>query len=222
MVEHQQVSARQRGWAVAALVAHVAAAAWWIWMTDGFLFDVCASTAVMAVVPFLTLGRPKAFARACLLIGWGVLAWSLIGTIIGMFVFLPGALLLLTAAFVQPGNRPGAGFAVGVPLAVVLASAGVLSALQGPDPDNEPPPSLHATMDSMDRFHDRELNLRKEGLREFGALDAGMVEMEPGRLVLVVEMPDHFPEAQTQDRLMEEVRRLPGVVDVRVCTFHTC
>ncbi|KJY28032.1 hypothetical protein [Streptomyces katrae] len=74
----------------------------------------------------------------------------------------------------------------------------------------------------MDRFHDRDLNVRKERLRDFGAVDAGMVEMEPGRLVLIVRMPRHFPDGQTQDRLKEQVQGLPGVVDVRVCTFHTC
>ncbi|MFF4371356.1 hypothetical protein [Streptomyces sp. NPDC001594] len=124
------VSAWQRGWAVAALVAQVAAAAWWIWLTYGVLFDVCAATAAMGVVPFLTPRRPKAFARACLLIGSALLAWSLIGMIIGMFVFLPGALLLLTAAFVQPGNRPGTAFTVVLPLTVAAVAAWALCALR--------------------------------------------------------------------------------------------
>ncbi|MFF4364656.1 hypothetical protein [Streptomyces sp. NPDC001594] len=45
----------------------------------------------------------------------------------------------------------------------------------------------------MSRFQDRDLNLRKEGLRDFGALDAGMVEMGSGRprcgLLLLLRLP---------------------------------
>ncbi|MEU3405595.1 hypothetical protein ABZ766_16885 [Streptomyces sp. NPDC006670] len=123
------VSARQLGWAVAALTAQTAAAVWWLCLTDGFLFDVCAATAVVGVLPFLTLRRPKAFARTCLLIGSVLLAWALIGAIVGMFVFIPGALLLITAAFVQPGDRPGTAFAVAVPLVIEAAAAGFLAAL---------------------------------------------------------------------------------------------
>ncbi len=219
-VGNQKVSTRQRSWALAGLAASGLGAGLWIAMTQGLLFEIGASTAAVAVVPFVFLDRPRAFARACLVIGSALLAWALIGAIIGMFVFVPAALLLLVAAFVQPGSRPGAWFGVAVPLAVAVGAG--LFVTQPPDPDNEPPPFLHATLDSMDRFHDRDLNVRKERLRDFGAVDAGMVEMEPGRLVLIVHMPRHFPDGQTQDRLKEQVQGLPGVVDVRVCTFHTC
>ncbi|MGW6391444.1 hypothetical protein ACWFR1_13285 [Streptomyces sp. NPDC055103] len=96
-------------------------------------------SAVVASVPLWSREQPKVFARACLVIGTGLLAWSLIGAVIGMFLFLPAALLLLVAAFVDADNRPGAWWAVAVPATVALAFA--LIALPS-DPENEPPPGM--------------------------------------------------------------------------------
>ncbi|RKS97057.1 hypothetical protein BX286_6867 [Streptomyces sp. 3211.6] len=126
MSEKQNVTARQRGWAVAGVVAAVLGAGFWIAVTHGFLFWIAMGTGAVTLVPLLTVDRPKAFARACLAVGSALLAWSLIGVVLGMFVFLPAAVLLLVAAFVEPGNRPRAGFAAAVPL-VVAAAAAVLA-----------------------------------------------------------------------------------------------
>lgn len=211
------MSARQRGWAVAAVVVAVVPAAIGL---STYLAGLFLVTATAVAVPLLLREHPKAFARACLALGAGLLAWALIGAVIGMFLFIPAALLLLVAAFADAGNRPGAWSAVATPIAAAAAVA--LFWLQPPDPENEPPPTFHATLDSTSRFHDRDFNQRKERLRDFGATRIEVAEHHSGQLVLTVGMPDSFAEGQGQDGLKEQILRLPGVVDVRLCTFHTC
>ncbi|MFI1647331.1 hypothetical protein ACH4XT_10390 [Streptomyces avidinii] len=215
--ECQGVSARQWAWAVAGLVAAGGAAVLGL-LLSVFLAGLFIVSAAAAAVPLLAREQPKAFARTCLVIGTGLLAWALIGAVIGMFLFLPAALSLLVAAFVDSDNRPGAWFAVTVPLAGAFASA--LIVLPS-DPDNEPPPYFNAALDSTSRFYDREFNERKERLRDFGATPIQVAE-SAGRLKLHVGMPERFQEGQSQGEPREEIDRLPGVVDVRLCTFHTC
>ncbi|TQK49804.1 hypothetical protein FBY35_0073 [Streptomyces sp. SLBN-118] len=123
------MSARQRAWAVAGVVAAVGAAVLGL-LLSLFLAGLFVVSAAAAAVPHLLREQPKVFARACLVIGTGLLAWGLIGAIIGMFLFLPAGLLLLVAAFVDAGNRPGAWWAVTVPLAGAAAFAFVV--LLGP------------------------------------------------------------------------------------------
>ncbi|MEU6988735.1 hypothetical protein ABZ946_35925 [Streptomyces sp. NPDC046324] len=217
MEECQGVSARQEAWAVAGVVAAGGASVLGLLLAP-FLAGVVVVSAAAAAVPLLVREQPKVCARACLVIGTGLLVWALIGAVIGMFLFLPAALLLLVAAFVDADNRPGAWCAVTVPLAGALAFA--LIALPS-DPENEPPPYFNATLDSTSRFHDREFNERKERLRDFGATRM-QVAGSAGLLKLHVDMPESFPEGQSQDGLRDEIARLPGVVEVRLCTFHTC
>ncbi|MFJ8164861.1 hypothetical protein ACIRBY_28600 [Streptomyces sp. NPDC096136] len=224
MSEHRKVSVRQRGWAAAGALAAWGAVASLIVheAQPDRLFAVFAVTAIATTLPMLLQDGPRTFARACLVIGLGLLTFGLAAAALGMFLFVPAALLLLVAAFANPGNRPGPWFSVIAPFTAVVAAALLTPQPHRPNSENEPPPSLHAALDSTDRFHDRELGRRKERLRDFGALGAEMVETEPGRLVLVVKMPEHFTAGQSQEALREQVRRLPGVVDVRLCTFHTC
>ncbi|MFJ4336862.1 hypothetical protein [Streptomyces sp. NPDC088915] len=120
--EGRQVSARQRSW----IVAGVAAAGCAVFL--GFLIGPLLGghfliSGWVTIPPLFLRDQPGACARACLLIGTGLLAWSLIGAVLCMFLFLPAALLLLVAAFVDPGNRPGARWAVATPLAVAAFSA---------------------------------------------------------------------------------------------------
>ncbi|MGC5008461.1 hypothetical protein [Streptomyces sp. DT203] len=117
---------------------------------------------------------------ACRVVGAGLLAWALIGTVMALFN------------------------------------------LQPPDPKNEPPPSFHATLVSTSRFHDRDFNQCKERLQDFGATRIEVGEDQPGQLVLTVGLPGNFTEGQSQDRLKEQMLRLSGAVDLRLCTFHTC
>ncbi|MER5853248.1 hypothetical protein ABT126_41510 [Streptomyces sp. NPDC002012] len=213
------MGARQWGWAVAGVVAAGIAAALGLVIVTYLAGFFVISVAAVAV-PLLMRDQPKGFARACFVVGAGLLAWGLIGAVIGMFLFVPAALLLLVAAFTDAGNRPVAWLAVTTPIAAAAAVA--LFYLQPPDLENEPPPSFHATLDSTSRFYDLDFNLRKEQLRDFGATRIEVGEHQPGQLILTVGMPDSFAEGQSQDRLKEQILRLPGVVDLRLCTFHTC
>ncbi|MEV5970299.1 hypothetical protein [Streptomyces sp. NPDC051921] len=180
------------------------------------------STALAAALPLLIRGHPKACARTSLAIGLGLLAWALIGAVIGMFLFLPAALLLVIAAFVDRDNRPGPWFSSVTPaLAAAAFTLIALPADQGHDPENEPPPSLRATLDSPDRFRDRQFNEGKDRLWDYGATRVEVYE-STGQLILDVGIPETFTDGQTESDLREEIAELPGVVDVRRCTFHTC
>ncbi|MFD9366275.1 hypothetical protein ACFWA6_01015 [Streptomyces sp. NPDC060020] len=217
MDEDQSVAGLQWRLAVAAVVAAGIAAALGLAMGP-YLGGYFVLSAGAAALPLLMRDWPKGFSRVCLAAGAGLLAWSLIGAVIGMFLFVPAALLLFFAAFSGDGNRPGAWPALAAPVAAVAAVAAFY--LQPPDPDNEPPPSFQATLDSMSRGHDRDFNRGKERLRDFGATRVEVGE-HPVGLVLTVGIPKGFAE-ESQDRLEEQIRQLPGVVDVRFCTFHTC
>lgn len=218
MEERQRVAGLQWGWAVAAAVAAG------LVVPIGFLIapllaGLFVFSAAPVAIPLSMRGLPKEFGTACLLVGAVLLAWSLLGAGVGMFLFIPAALLLFIAAFSGPGNRPRAWLAVTAPL--VVAAIVVLFYAQPPDPDNEPPPQFQATLDSS-HIRDREFNERVRHLRDFGAKYAGVGEHANGRFVLTVDMPDHFAEGQSQDRLKEEILKFPEVVELRLCTFHTC
>ncbi|MER7000561.1 hypothetical protein [Streptomyces sp. NPDC000410] len=118
--EHQRVSARQWGWAVAGAVAAGIAAALGI-AIGPFLAGLFVISAVTAAVPLAAREQPRIFARACLVVGAILLAWALIGMIIGMFLFIPAALLLFVAAFADAGNRPGVWLTVIAPIAAATA-----------------------------------------------------------------------------------------------------
>ncbi|WP_329375967.1 hypothetical protein OG625_00965 [Streptomyces sp. NBC_01351] len=181
-------------------------------------------SAAAVAVPLMMRDQPKLFARACLVVGVGLLAWAMIGAGIGMFLFIPAALLLLVAAFAAAGNRPGAWLAVTAP--IVAATVVAVFYLQPPDPENEPPPWFNATLDFNTRVRDRDFNRdfhqRTERLRDFGATRVEVYERRTGQFVLTVGIPDAFAEGQSQDRLKEQILQLPEVVDLRFCTFHTC
>ncbi|MFD9408105.1 hypothetical protein ACFWBN_13960 [Streptomyces sp. NPDC059989] len=220
VAERQGVSAQQRGWAVAAAVVAGGVAVFGLLISTflGAYFVLCAG---VVAVPLLLRGQPKAFARTCLVVGVGLLGWGLIGALIGMFLFLPAALLLLAAAFVDPGNRPGARWAVVTPLAV--AAAVWLAFVPNPheDPDNEPPPFFSAKLDSANRLKGEEFHQTKERLRGFGATEVEVGEMA-GEFKLHVGMPRSFAAGQSREALEEQIAQVPGVVEVRFCTFHTC
>ncbi|MEU9803314.1 hypothetical protein [Streptomyces sp. NPDC051000] len=177
-------------------------------------------SAAAAAPPILVRDWPRIFAGACLVVGMGLLAWAVIGTVIGMFLFIPTALLLLVAAFSNAGVGPGTWLVVVAPIAAVAAVTTFF--LRPPSPESGPPPSYHATLDSPGRAHDRDFNRGKERLREFGATSISVAEGPSGRLELVVGTTEIFAAGQTHDRLKEQILRLFGVLELCLGTYDTC
>ncbi|MFF8271389.1 hypothetical protein ACF059_28950 [Streptomyces sp. NPDC016562] len=217
MSEVQKVAARQAGWAVAAVA--VAAV---VTLIGIVMFTAVAGyfmlTAMAVVTPLQLREHPKAFARVCAFLSAGLLAWAVVGLVIGMFLFLPTAVLLLFAALADADNRPGGWWAASAPLAAAAAMA--LPSVMPPDTGNGPPPSFHANLDSTSRFHDPDFNKKKARLKEFGATSVSVGEWA-GRLELTVEVPEGFHE-ESRARLEERIRQLPGVVDLCFDTYDTC
>ncbi|MGW9447945.1 hypothetical protein [Streptomyces sp. NPDC055632] len=116
------MSARQRAWVVAS-VAAAGCAVFLGFLIGPYLALFFLISGCVTIPPLFMRDQPEACARACLLIGTGLLAWSLVAAVLCVFLFLPAALLLLVAAFVDPANRPGAGWTVTTPLAVAALSA---------------------------------------------------------------------------------------------------
>ncbi|MFF9982340.1 hypothetical protein [Streptomyces erythrochromogenes] len=116
------MTAGQWRWAWAALVAAVVAAALGLVMGP-YLAPLFIMSAAVVAVPLALRNQPESFAGSCLLIGVSLLAWAMIGAVIGMVLFIPAALLLLVAAFAAAGNRPGAWLAVTAPIVAVAAVA---------------------------------------------------------------------------------------------------
>ncbi|GHA63651.1 hypothetical protein ACIQRS_09120 [Streptomyces termitum] len=123
--ESQGAPARQRAWLMGAVAA--AGGATLLGMLTGPLFGgFFLLTGVPAATPLLLLWHARGCARLCLVIGTALLIWGVVAFQILMFLFLPAALLFLTAAFVQPGSRPGAVWTVVTPLAVTAVFAWAL------------------------------------------------------------------------------------------------
>ncbi|MFG2328824.1 hypothetical protein ACGFMM_04290 [Streptomyces sp. NPDC048604] len=173
-------------------------------------------TAAVAAVPLLLREAPKAFARACLAVGAGLAVWGMIGAPIGMFLFLPTALLLLITPFVNPGNRPGVWFTVLTPVAAAVLYTVTWTALY-PEEDHEPPQYFKATLDSVDRWYDPAFQERQEHLVEFGAREV-TGENHEGTIQLVVSLEPSWSEGV----LREELAGLPGVVELQACTDDGC
>ncbi|MGW2282034.1 hypothetical protein [Streptomyces sp. NPDC001770] len=71
-------------------------------------------TALPVSVPLMLRNEPRPFAWASLVVGTGLLAWAVVGALVGMFLFVPAALILLAAAFLDPHTRPGAPWLIAV------------------------------------------------------------------------------------------------------------
>lgn len=119
-MECQTVPARQLRWAVAGIaVAGILGAFGFV--VAPYLAHFFFLSAAAAALPFLVRDWPKVFAGACLVVGMGLLAWAVIGAAVGMFLFIPVALLLFVAAFADDGVRLSGWLVVITPIAAVTA-----------------------------------------------------------------------------------------------------
>ncbi|KOG35636.1 MULTISPECIES: hypothetical protein [Streptomyces] len=127
-MENQLVRTGQTVLAVSAVLSVIPVLAFALPTMLGGMFLL---TAMPVAIPLFLRREPQSFAWASLIIGTGLLAWAVVGLLIGMFFFIPAAVLLTTAAFVDPRTRPGAlGViaALGVPVAAGVLFYGVIGA----------------------------------------------------------------------------------------------
>ncbi|MGW4896466.1 hypothetical protein ACWEQL_30070 [Kitasatospora sp. NPDC004240] len=217
MTEGPVLSDGQRGLGLLALAAAGVVAVIGCLFPGGFLAAPYLLTAGLVAVPQAMQDQPRLYARAALLMGWLLVAVSVAGALLGLFLFLPSALLLLAAAYAGPG-RPGLSWTLVAP---ALAGALIYAVLTpSVDEANEPPPYFQATYDRLDRSREPGFEAGRSTLHEYGGRRMEVYEMA-GSLRLTVHFSEQLsPEAR--DRLSREIARLPGVVSVRLCTFHTC
>ncbi|WP_158754810.1 hypothetical protein [Streptomyces sp. NRRL F-2580] len=217
MSEVQKVSARQTGWAVAAVV--VAAA-----VTVGGLImffavaELFVFTALAVAIPLQLRKHPKAFARTCIFLSSGLLVWGVFGLLVGMFLFLPAAVLLLFAALADADNRPGGWWVAASPIAAALALALAFAVPSHSGNEQTFKYAFYANLDSVSRLHDPLFNKRKERLKEFGATNVSFTEKEEGRLMLTVQVPEEF-HGQVRHKLEWEIMDISGVVALCYGTY---
>lgn len=83
--------------------------------------------AAPVAVPLLLRDEPRVFARASMIVGTILLTGAVVGFLLGLFLFVPTALMLLAAAFLDRRSRPSALWGIAVlaaPVACGLAFYG--------------------------------------------------------------------------------------------------
>ncbi|OKI96087.1 hypothetical protein AMK10_10620 [Streptomyces sp. CB02058] len=161
----------------------------------------------------------QGFVRACLIIGSALLAWAAAGFLLGMFMFIPTAMLLVVAAFVDPRTRPGLRDR-GVLDALLVAVAILVAFLTRPAPAEPEPDSYQARLDSGSRLHEQDFATRKDQLMGFGATTASGYE-SCQHFYLEVEFPEGLPDARRAE-LKKQIAMLPGVVEVELRAIDGC
>ncbi|MFF5896169.1 hypothetical protein ACFY8O_09640 [Streptomyces argenteolus] len=175
-------------------------------------------TALPALCPLYLLHRRRSFVRACLVIGSGMLAWSLAGFLLGMFLFIPTAVLLLVAAFADRSTRLGLRDRA-VPSALLVAGAMFVPLLtyDAGEPESH---SYQAELDSGSRLHHQDFAAWRDQLLKSGATRViGYESCE--HFYLDVDFAEDLPEdrrAELANRIME----VPGVVEVELGENEGC
>ncbi|MFJ9058966.1 hypothetical protein [Streptomyces sp. NPDC102409] len=211
-----RVLRRQSALAVAAVVTMAPALAVGVPSGLGPLFIL---TALPVGLPLCMRHQRQGFARACLVIGSGLLTWGVVGFILGMFLFIPAAMLLLTAALLDRRNRPGLKDR-GVLGAFLVVGAILVVFLTRPAPDEPAPGSYQARLDSGSRLHQQNFAVQKNQLLEFGATTADGYE-SCQHFYLEVEFPEGLPDARRAE-LEKQIGMLPGVVEVERRAIEGC
>ncbi|HEY9372710.1 hypothetical protein [Streptomyces sp.] len=209
--------ARQKAFVVAAVVAAGLAVGLSL-VYAPLLVALNVGTAGVTAMPLMVRDEPKIFARACLVIGSGLVVWGLIGAILGMFLFLPAALLLLIASFVNPGNRPGVWFTALTPVAAAALFASIVALPSDSEDGHEPPEYFVAALDSEDRPYDREFVDGKARLVYVGARESRL-DWTSGSPHLVVYLSK---DGSSETVVRNAIAALPGVVELRACTHDGC
>lgn len=187
-----------------------------------YLFPLHILTALPVAVPLFLPRRPTAFTRACAITALFLLAWGLLGFLAGMFVFWPSALLLLLAAFADPGKRPVTAKVMGVAGGLVMGGLLTATALFvwhiHVAPAMAEPHTYRAVTDA-DSFYEG-LGTHDAHLKRFGATSVTGTANEDAHY-LDVRFPDDLPE-ERRATLKREIEQLPGVSRVDLCPVRDC
>ncbi len=223
----------QWGLGVAAIVAAAPVVAWGL---PQYLAGLFVMTGLMVAVPLMFRREPKGFGRACATVGLLLLGWGVLAALAGMFLFWPSAVLLLFAVFADPLRRrpvvvkvmAGCGAVV---TATWLVGCGIFAwqlyvgpALAEPhtyraetSPDWFMP--LGDIRTGPDSFRSN-LGDAQERLKPLGATYVTGSSSDEGSY-LQVRFRDGLSGAE-RTALREEIARLPGIVNVELCSVSDC
>ncbi|MEU4359315.1 hypothetical protein [Streptomyces virginiae] len=218
---------------MAALVVAAPVVAWGLQQYLGGLFVM---TGLVVAVPLMLWREPKGFGRACATVGLLLLGWGVLAVLAGMFLFWPSAMLLLFAVFADPLRRRPVVVKVmaggGVVVTAMWLVGCVIFAWQsyvGPalaEPHTyraETSPGwfmpLGDARTSPDSFRSN-LGDAQERLEPLGATFVTGSSSDEGSYLEV-----RFREGLSgteRTALREEIARLPGIVDVQLCSVSDC
>lgn len=214
--------------------AVVAAAPGLLFALDSYVGGLFVFTVMSIVVPLFLTRNPRAFTRVCVTIGLVLGVLSVLGVMLGMFVFLPSAVLLLLAAGADPRKRPVAarvlGAVGGLVLAGAVAGSGYLCWQFYVSPALAQPHTYRAVIDSAGSSSSSpSLSLLDAGssdtqnrLRTSGATDIWISEAGGGEVsYLEVRFSDELSESQ-RAVLKAQVAGVPGVSHVELCSVRDC
>ncbi|WP_377273353.1 hypothetical protein [Peterkaempfera sp. SMS 1(5)a] len=219
---HARIHRRQSGLAYAALLAALPGL---IFGVDTYLAGFFVLTFAPLTVPPFLRRHPSAFTMTCTATGVVLVAWSVVGVLLGMFLFLPSAVLLLLAAAAGPRRSPGVArvlsWAGGLVFAgVVLGSAMWCRHFSVRAAQAEP----HTYQAVVDADWERRVGLGQatERLKTFGAVSV-WVSSAGGedKAYLEVRFSEGLSDVDRAE-LKGRISELPGVGRVDLCPVRDC
>ncbi|MFC9625823.1 hypothetical protein ACFTXM_39650 [Streptomyces sp. NPDC056930] len=191
---------------------------------DSYFAALFVLTAMPVTVPIFLQRSPESFNRACMIVGLALVVWGVLGVFLGMFLYLPSALLLVLAALADPRRRPVAARVMGGAGGLVMAGVVVASALWCwhfyISPSLATPHTFRAVTDPGGAQFDGGIGDAQERLRKFGATSVTGTETDEISY-LEVRFADDLSEPQRAE-LKEQIAVLPGVSRVELCSVRDC
>lgn len=219
---HTRIHRRQSGLAFAAVLA----------ASPGLVFGLGTALAALFVltfasvtVPLFMRREPRVFSRSCTVLGLALVAWSVVGVMLGMFLFLPAAVLLMLAAGAGPRRSPGAARLLSAAGGLVLAGVVCGSAMWCwhfyVSPASTRPHTYQAAIDAAwSTWVDP--GQVTERLEPFGAVNVWITQDGGSdKAYLEVRFSDSLSDAQ-RTTLKRQISELPGVGRIALCQVRDC
>lgn len=202
----------QRGLVVLAALAAGVAAVWAVTEATTALLLLYVPWPVVAVLPVLMWDQ-RAFRRACLAVGSCLVVVGVLGTVLGLFIFIPAGLAVLAAA-ATGGRLTWVGAAVSGVIALVTLGYGISQVV----PLYGPPTAFVVQFDGRqyqghaDLLDQLAVNPPRFG---HGATDVGTGADDTGPQWTVSFDSNLSPQGQAA--LRSYLSGLPAVTNVRLC-----